>query len=276
MFGGSGSMPERRHEVPESALSKRSDGLERKLKKEDIVTTGFPGFPPETLKFLRQLKKNNNRPWFQEHKEVYEEKVRQPMIDLVIALGGAMQAFAPEMVVDPRKAVYRIYRDTRFGADKTPYKTQVSAFFVPRGMQKGSAAGLYFHVDAAELLIAGGLYMPGSPELRAIRARVADHWKDLKAIVERREFKKMFGGLQGEKLGRAPQGYSPDHPAIEYLRYKQYLAWLTEPATFAESPKLFPRLLTAFAAMLPLVRFLNTAVSMVPARGFPALERLGI
>jgi uncharacterized protein (TIGR02453 family) len=238
------------------------------------VITGFPGFPPETLKFLRQLKKNNNRPWFQEHKEIYEAKVRQPMIDLVIGLGGALQPLAPEMVVDPKKAIYRIYRDMRFSADKTPYKTRVSAIFVPRGMQKASAAGLYFHVDAAEVLIGGGLYVPGSPELRAIRAHVADHWKALRLIVERREFQEMFGGLQGETLSRAPQGYSPDHPAIEYLRYKHYLAWLTEPATFAESPKLFPRLLTAFAAMLPLVRFLNTAVSMVPARGFPALERL--
>jgi uncharacterized protein (TIGR02453 family) len=179
------------------------------------------------------------------------------------------------MVVDPQKAIYRIYRDTRFSADKTPYKTQVSAFFVPRGMQKASAAGLYFHVDASEVLIAGGLYMPGPPELRAVRARLADHWRELAAVVERRQFKEMFGGLQGEKLSRAPQGYAPDHPAIEYLRYKQYLAWLTEPAKLAESPKLFPRLLTAFAAMMPLVRFLNAAVSTVPARGFPCLERLG-
>jgi uncharacterized protein (TIGR02453 family) len=243
--------------------------------KEEIVMTGFSGFPPETLKFLRQLQKNNNRHWFQEHKEVYEAKVRQPMIDLVTALGAGLQGFAPEMVVDPKKAIYRIYRDTRFSADKTPYKTMISAFFVPRGMQKASAAGFYFHIEPAEVLIAGGLYMPGAPELRAIRARVADRWQDLKAIVERREFKKLFGGLQGEKLSRAPQGYAPDHPAIEYLRYKQFLAWLTEPAAFAESAKLFPRLLTAFAAMLPLVRFLNSAVSTVPARGFPAPERPG-
>jgi len=79
-------------------------------------------------------------------------------------------------------------------------------------MQKGSAAGLYFHVDAAEVLIAGGLYMAGSPELRAIRARVTDHWKDLKAIVERREFKEMFGGLQGETLSRAPTDIRPITP----------------------------------------------------------------
>jgi uncharacterized protein (TIGR02453 family) len=228
------------------------------------VTTGFRGFPPETLKFLRQLKRNNNRAWFQERKELYETKVRQPMIDLVTALGGAMQIFAPELIVDPKKAIYRIYRDTRFSADKTPYKTQVSAFFVPRGMSKSSAAGLYLQVDPGEVLIAGGVYMPGSAELRAIRSHVAERWQELSAILNQKEFKNRFGGLQGETLTRAPLGYPPDHAAIEYLKHKHFLVWRTEPAPFAESPKLFPAILVCFASMMPLIRFLNTAVATVP------------
>jgi uncharacterized protein (TIGR02453 family) len=225
------------------------------------VNTGFRGFPPETLKFLRQLKRNNNRPWFQERKELYETRVRQPMIDLVIALGAPMQAFAPEMNVDPKKAIYRIYRDTRFSNDKTPYKTQISAFFVPRGMSKSSAAGLYLQVDPDEVLIAGGVYMPGSAELRAIRAHIAEHQQDLGSILSRQDFKKRFGGLQGERLSRAPLGYAPDHPAIEYLKYKHFIAWRTEPASLAETPRLFPSVLTSFATMMPLVRFLNSAMS---------------
>ena len=107
---------------------------------------GFAGFPPEALKFLRQLKRNNDREWFLEHKEIYERKVKEPMVNLVLALGGAMQAFAPEMVVDPKRAIYRIYRDVRFSADKSPYKTHVAAIFVPRGMAKNSCACLYFHL----------------------------------------------------------------------------------------------------------------------------------
>jgi uncharacterized protein (TIGR02453 family) len=225
------------------------------------VTTGFRGFPPETLKFLRQLKRNNNRPWFQEHKELYETKVRQPMIDLVVALGNPMQAFAPEMSVDPKKAIYRIYRDTRFSSDKTPYKTQISAFFVPRGMSKSTAAGLYLQVDPTEVLIAGGVYMPASAELRTIRAYIAEHQQELSSILNRREFKKLFGGLQGETLSRAPLGYCPDHPAIDYLKHKHYIVWRTEPASLAESPKFFPSILISFAAMMPLVRFLNSAIS---------------
>jgi uncharacterized protein (TIGR02453 family) len=230
------------------------------LRMEAKMITGFRGFPPETLKFLRQLKRNNNRPWFQERKEIYETKVRQPMIDLVIALGGPMQAFAPEMNVDPKKAIYRIYRDTRFSNDKTPYKTQVSAFFVPRGMSKSSAAGLYLQVDPDEVLIAGGVYMPGAAELRAIRAHIAAHYLDLRSILNGRDLKKKFGGLQGDKLSRAPLGYPPDHPAIEYLRYKHVIVWRTEPASIAETPRLFPSVLRSFAAMMPLVRFINTAI----------------
>jgi uncharacterized protein (TIGR02453 family) len=100
------------------------------------MASEFPGFPPETLEFLHQLARNNNRGWFQAHKVTYEEKVKTPMIGLVLALGGAMQSFAPEMIVDPKRAIFRIYRDTRFSRDKAPYKTQIAAIFGPRGIPK--------------------------------------------------------------------------------------------------------------------------------------------
>ena len=204
------------------------------------MAVGFAGFPPETLKFLRQLKRNNNREWFLAHKETYEQKVKGPMVDLVLALGGAMQSFAPEMVVDPKRAIYRIYRDVRFSADKSPYKTQVAAVFTPRGIPKNSSACLYFHISPEELIIAGGIYMPGSSELLAIRQHISSHTQELQTILNDREFKKMFGGLWGDQLSRAPKGFPPDHPAIDLLRYKQYLVSVTEPPGFAESPRHFP------------------------------------
>jgi uncharacterized protein (TIGR02453 family) len=221
------------------------------------MTTRFDGFPPETLKFLRKLRKNNNREWFQANKEAYEKSVKTPMLEIVTVLGNALQAFAPEMVVDPKKVMYRINRDTRFSPDKTPYKTHVAALFYPRSLSKGNSAALYFHLEPAEVLIAGGIYMPGSAELRAIRTHVAAHWEEFRRIVEKREFVKEFGELQGEKLTRVPQGFPADHPAIEYLKFKQYIVWVTEPPAFAESVQLLPRILTAFAAMAPFVRFLN-------------------
>jgi uncharacterized protein (TIGR02453 family) len=221
------------------------------------MTVGFKGFPPEALRFLQQLKRNNNREWFLAHKEIYESKVKAPMVELVLALGQVVQQSAPEFFVHPKRAVYRIYRDIRFSADKTPYKTHAAAIFVPRGIPKNSGACLYFHIEPAEVLIAGGLYMPDAATLRAVRQHIAAHWEELRWITKQQNFKRLFGSLQGDRLVRPPVGYSADHPAIDILRQKQFYVSRTEPAELAEGPKLFPRLTALFAAMLPLVRFLN-------------------
>src|SRR5271169_4367613 len=111
----------------------------------------FAGFPPEALTFLRALKKHNEREWFQPRKETYEEKVKAPMIELVAVLMQRLADFAPEYVADPAKAVYRIYRDTRFSKDKTPYKTHIAAVFTPQGQGKESGAGYYFSVTPDEI-----------------------------------------------------------------------------------------------------------------------------
>jgi len=110
-------------------------------------SAGFPGFPPEGLAFLRSLKRNNRREWFQPRKHIYDEKVRAPMVALVSALTAAMMKFAPDYVREPEAAIYRVYRDTRFSPDKTPYKTHVAAIFPRRGLDKHACAGLYFSVS---------------------------------------------------------------------------------------------------------------------------------
>ncbi len=225
------------------------------------MATGFAGFPPETLKFLRQLKRNNNREWFLANKGTYEEKVKAPMIELVTALGGAMRNFAPELIVDPKRAIFRIYRDTRFSKDKSPYKTHISALFAPRGAPKLGGAGLYFHIEPAEVIVAGGVYGPDSATLRTLRQHIAAHWEDLVAVTHRKEFKKLFGSLEGEQLKRPPLGFPADHPAIDHLRRKQFYVSSTEKPALAEGPKLFPWLLTQFAAMMPLIRFLNAPLT---------------
>lgn len=236
------------------------------------MANGFDGFPPETLRFLRQLKRNNHREWFLAHKEVYERKVKAPMTDLVLALGCALEPMAPELIVDPKRAIYRIYRDLRFSPDQRPYKTHIAAIFVPRGVPKKTGACLYFHIEPAEIVIAGGVYMPDSPTLRLLRRHIADHWRELEAITQRRDFRSLFGELQGESLMRPPAGYPADHPAVDLLRRKQLHVARTEPPALAEGPKLLPRLLTLFTAMLPLVRFLNQPLQTDPMtamdRGF--------
>jgi len=221
------------------------------------MMNSFEGFPTETLKFLRQLKRCNNREWFLAHKDIYELKVKAPMTELVTALGEAIQQIAPEFVVNPKRAIYRIYRDIRFSADKSPYKTHIAAIFVPRKIPKKSGACLYFHIEPAEVLIAGGLYMPDTATLRAVRQHIAANWEDLQAITHHRSFKKMFGSLQGDRLVRPPHGYPPDHPAIDILRQKQFYISCTESPALAEGPEILPHLLKLFTAMIPLVRFLN-------------------
>src|SRR2546423_6282119 len=134
----------------------------------------FPGFPREGLRFLRQLERNNSREWFQPRKELFEQRVREPMLRLVELLCDDVRKFAADHVVEPKKALYRIYRDTRFSKDKTPYKTHIAAIFPARGLPKHAGAGFYFHISQKGVEIAGGMYMPGPPELAAVRKAIAD------------------------------------------------------------------------------------------------------
>ncbi len=226
----------------------------------------FPGFPAETLPFLRDLKLHNSREWFQPRKDIYDEKVRGPMLALVGALCEEIAAFAPEMVTEPKKAVYRIYRDVRFSPDKSPYKTHVAAVFSPRGLEKHSGAGMYFHLSVDEVMVGGGMYSPGPAELLAVRGYLADHAKELDAILRQREFRRLFKEMTGEKLKRVPKGFPPDHPAADLLVYKQFLAVSLLPPNIVTTPKLFRELLKHFRAITPLLQFLNTPLQPARAR----------
>lgn len=217
----------------------------------------FAGFPPETRKFLRDLKKNNNREWFLPRKQTYEEKVKAPMTELVLALGEAMREFAPELNTHPKKAIYRIYRDVRFSKDKSPYKTWIAAGFPPAGIQRHAGAGTYFHIDPEEILVGGGVYAPGSSELLAIRQHIARHADDLRTILQDRAFRRAFGEMTGEKLKRIPKGFASDHPAADLLVYKQFLVLKHLDSQIAETGKLYMELVKLFRAMMPFLQFLN-------------------
>ena len=214
-------------------------------------------FPAETMRFLRALKRNNRREWFEAHRGDYESYVRQPMTAIVDRLAIDLRAFAPELVASPKISMYRIYRDTRFSENKTPYKTHVAAVFPTRGLPKHEGAGCYFQIAPDGVWIGGGMYMPQAPQLFAVRQHIAAHAKQLRAIVESPGFRKHLGTLDGEKLTRVPRGFAKDHPAAEYLKFKHYVAGADFPATLATSPAFYKTLLATFRQITPLTRFLN-------------------
>ena len=214
-------------------------------------------FPAETLRFLRALKRNNRREWFEAHRGDYEQYVRQPMTAIVERLAVDLRAFAPELVASPKVSMYRIYRDTRFSDNKTPYKTHVSALFPTRGLPKHEGAATYLRIAPEGVRIGGGLYRPQPPQLVAVREHIAGHVGQLRAIVKSPAFRKQFGALEGDRLTRVPRGYAKDHPAADYLKFKNFVAGADFPATLATSPAFYKTLLTVFRQVVPLTRFLN-------------------
>lgn len=227
-------------------------------------------FTRKTLSFLRSLTRNNDREWFRARKADYERHVRGPMMEMLDRLAADLPRFAPEVIADPRVSLYRIYRDTRFSADKTPLKTHAAAHFPSKPFRRGQGAGLYFEVAPGWCWIGGGLYMPSPQDLQAIRGHIAAHHRALHRIVTRPAFTRAVGRLDGEQLTRVPRGYLEDHPGEYYLRFKQFLAGREFEAEFATSPRFYRQVLTTFEAVVPLVRFLNAPLLKRSAQAPPA------
>lgn len=222
----------------------------------------FPGFSPQALAFLRSLKHNNRREWFQPRKAEYEKLIKLPMLDLIGCLNQEFARFAPHYVTSPQKASYRIYRDTRFSKDKSPYKTHISAIFPRYTAPKREGAVLYFHFTEKELLVFGGVYMPEREELLAYRTLLQDRYQELLDILSDKKLRRLLGELQGEQLSRMPKGFPTDHPAESLLRHKQWYLENTLDVSTVTSPRLLPELARHFEVMAPMVEFLNQAFAL--------------
>jgi uncharacterized protein (TIGR02453 family) len=219
--------------------------------------TSRASFSPRTLAFLRGLKRHNDRAWFAAHKEEYERDVKAPMVALVDRLAGDLQRFAPDLVASPRASLFRIHRDTRFNADKSPFKTQIGAVFPHRSLPRHQGAGLYVEIGPAGVMIAGGMYMPQSADLHAVRSHLAANTARFRSLVESPAFRRAVGPVTGASLQRVPRGFPPNHPATEYLRLKQFLFGRDYPAAFAVSPRFYRQLVALFERMAPVVDYLN-------------------
>lgn len=225
------------------------------------MASKFPGFSSKALSFFRQLEKNNDRDWFKAHKDTFDTEVRGPMVDLVCLMCDDFRRFAVDYVPEkPEKAIYRIYRDTRFSKDKTPYKSHIAAQFQHRRMHRNRGAGFYFELSHQHLGIAGGMYMPEPEQLLAVRQAIADHWADFARLCEDPALVKLLGPLQGDSLKRVPKGFDPQSPAADFLRRKQWYFFIELDAKVGLTPRIYDEAMGRFKRSLPMVRFLNDAV----------------
>ena len=210
-----------------------------------------------TLQFLRNLEKNNNREWFNENKTLYQE-AQQDVISFVEKLIEEIADFDEEMgKLEAKKSVFRIYRDTRFSKDKTPYKTNFGAGL---GMGKGNKiSGYYLHIEPGKSFLAGGVYKPEPSVLKTIRQEISAFGDEFKAILEQDEFRNYFRGLSVEdKLKKVPQGFEKDDKMAEYLKLKHFI--VTHPISDEQllSENAVKEFTKIFKAMKPLNDFLQT------------------
>lgn len=183
----------------------------------------MPHLDPDILKFLGQLKKNNSRDWFEDNKPRYKA-AQENLIDFVDKSLNELIKFDKSLIgVEPKKCVFRIYRDVRFSKNKDPYKTNLGAH-IAGGSKMQPRAGYYLHIEPGACMIAGGAYLPPAPWLKAIRQEIHHNADELKKILKSASYKKHFGSMEGEQLKTAPRDYPKDHPEIELLRYKSFLS----------------------------------------------------
>ena len=213
-----------------------------------------------SLKFLKELKVNNDREWFAENKPRYEES-RREFIDFVRAMQTEIGRFDDRVLgLDPKKAVFRIYRDVRFSKNKDPYKTAMSARLMPPSDEEGRNAGYYIHIEPGNCVLAGGAYGPGKEWLQSIREEIDYDAEPLRKVLAKKGFKDQFGSLEGDKLKTAPKGYVKDHPDIDLLRHKSFVAYHRLADKIASSKDFHKYAGKVFRELKPLNDFLNTAM----------------
>lgn len=232
-------------------------------------------FTDLTLRFFRDLKRHNAKVWFEAHRDEYEQSVRDPMRVLIEDLDVRFARFAPEIIGDPKRSMFRIYRDIRFSKDKSPYKTHAASWFRHRDADASvgseaqhGGAGFYFHLEPGASFIGGGIWMPPRLQLARLRDAIAEHPAAFERVVRAPTFTRRFGGLSSEDgtvLKRMPRGFPETHPAARWLKYQSFTAGRGLTDAQVTSQRLPATLEHEFERLLPLVRWLNRALGLEPA-----------
>ncbi|NNE43766.1 MAG: DUF2461 domain-containing protein [Gemmatimonadetes bacterium] len=217
-------------------------------------------FRPALFRFLKDLKVNNNRDWFNANKERYEADVKEPLTQFVLDFGSPLRKISDEFVADPRKSVFRIYRDTRFSKNKAPYKTNAALHFRHTRAKDAHTPGFYLHLEPGNVFAGAGIWRPDTASVTKIREAIVDDPARWKRILNKK-FHDRFE-LHGESLKRPPRGFDPDHPLIDDLKRKDFIAvasFTQKEASAADFPK---RYAETCRAAVPLVRFLTEALDL--------------
>jgi uncharacterized protein (TIGR02453 family) len=239
-------------------------------------STVFTGFRPEAIQFLADLAQNNDRAWFQPRKTEFERLIKEPMEQMIGALADAFAARGVPMLADPRRSPFRIYRDTRFSKDKSPYKTHLGATFpwvggpAPGGAGVGDASaggshderahgnGGYFHFQPGEMYMGGGMWRMEKPKLDAFRRMVLEEPETVRAALYEPGFVAEFGGPSThEQLQRVPPGFPKDHPLADMFRWKDVVFGRRLSDADVMSPDLPDKLAASYAKATPVYRFLG-------------------
>ncbi|MCA9621567.1 MAG: DUF2461 domain-containing protein [Myxococcales bacterium] len=214
--------------------------------------------------FLRDLEANNDRDWFKANKARYEELLRAPALELIEQFGPHLQKLSPHFVADPRPvggSLFRIHRDTRFAKDKRPYKTSVGIHFRHEVAKDAHAPGYYIHISPEQSFVALGLWMPETAVARKIREAIVDDPSGYRKAITNKRFTETLA-LGGDKLKRPPRGVDPDHPLVEELKRKSFMASTYITRKTVKSPDFVRTVTGAFRAGTPLMKFLCKAVDV--------------
>ena len=215
-----------------------------------------------TLKFLKDLKKNNNKPWFDKHRAHYEAAKKdfanfiQRLIDAHATKDSGIRSLLA------KDCVFRINRDIRFSKDKSPYKTNFGAS-ITRGGKKSGFAGYYFHCEPGDSFIGGGIWMPMPPELKKVRQEIDYGFDEFSKIIGSKKFKSVYGKLHEEEsmtLSKVPQGFEKDSPSADFLKMKSFIALKSLSESDLMSTSLLKKALDAFSTLQPLIEFINQAL----------------
>jgi uncharacterized protein (TIGR02453 family) len=223
-----------------------------------------PYFTPDLFRFLSELKAHNERDWFQKNKDRYERSVRDPFLRFIADLGPRLKKISPEFVADPSPvggSMMRIYRDTRFSKDKTPYKVAIAAHFPHAKGKEGATPAFYLRLQPGDCSVGAGIWHPEADALKRIRQAIVDDTKTWQRITQGHDFRSSCG-MAGESLRRAPLGFDPKHPRIEDIRRKDFGARALLDDRRVTSPRFPEDVLDAFKTTAPFVEFLTEAIGL--------------